>query len=89
MRFAEKPPLGLAIIQNEQRYDLVGFEPYTRLDGTLSELAQWSTPCADCGVEYLAKCSVKAVPETRRCPDHRKPGVKVKRAENMGKAGPA
>lgn len=69
--FTEIPPIGLAIALNEQRYDLVAIEPYTRLDGQETSLLVWLTECATCGQGCSIKSSARQLPSVRRCEEHR------------------
>ncbi len=52
-------------------------EPYTRVDGSQTQLRVWVSYCAQCGepFEYrtTARSRITFTP-SRRCPEHRRPG---------------
>lgn len=64
----------------EQRYECVGIKPYTRRDGSQTELLIWRSNCAKCGDSF--ECTSPAQSENfspnRRCALHKRPGTKVK-----------
>jgi hypothetical protein len=63
-----------------QRYDHIGTEPYTRSDGTVTELLRWQSHYAECGAAFIFRTPARAkrfVPN-RRCHEHRRPGVPVR-----------
>jgi hypothetical protein len=67
-----------------QAYELVGTVPYTRRDGTATELRQWRGYCADCNAEFIFSSPISAskFSPNRRCTKHKRPGARV----NSGKA---
>ena len=72
--FASEPPLGTRILLDEQVYELVDSEPYTRKsDGKPSRLLIWETCCPTQGCETTFRvttgCSVTTL--NRRCEGHR------------------
>ena len=63
-----------------QRYELVRTEPYTRLDGGHTTLAVWRPACPTCGEMFETRTPVRARRfSCRRCPRHKRPGVRVNR----------
>jgi hypothetical protein len=67
-------------IYRGQRYELLGTEPYTRLDGGHTTLAVWQSACPTCGEMFEARTAVRAGRfSCRRCPRHKRPGVRVNR----------
>jgi hypothetical protein len=75
------PPIGLVLLIDDQRYELVTTEPYQRADGEWTSVLIWRSACVDCGAPFTFTTS-KAVPRwlNRRCELHKKPGNKVKHA---------
>jgi hypothetical protein len=64
-----------------QVYRLLRIEPHQRRDGKITQLAVWAcSSCADCGTQFECRAPVGIAPETRRCPEHRKPGKRVRRS---------
>jgi hypothetical protein len=62
-----------------QRYELVRTEAYTRRDGGHTILAIWRSACPTCGEMFETRTPVRARRfSCRRCPRHRRPGVRVK-----------
>ncbi len=76
-RFADIPPVGIAIAIRGQRYDAVKVEPHTRRDGGEAHLVTWASHCAQCGCAIAVRCTSKSLPETRRCAEHRQPGKRI------------
>jgi hypothetical protein len=65
-----------------QQYELIGGHPHTRLDGTETRLAVWRSHRAACGEPFEMKTPLRLrrfVPN-QRCPQHRRPGVRVKQS---------
>lgn len=65
---------------NGQQYKFVELVPHTRTDGSATELAVWSSACADCGELFEVRTparSKKFIPN-RRCTIHKRPGVRVR-----------
>jgi hypothetical protein len=65
-----------------QSYRCEAVEHYRRRDGATIELAVWRSHCTTCRASFTLKTpalSKKFVP-SRRCPIHRRPGVRVRQA---------
>lgn len=64
-----------------QIYECIEIKSHVRLDGTLTSLAVIGSACADCGLPFLTSSPAGNDPHTaplsRRCIDHRRPGVRV------------
>lgn len=69
---------------------LVGREPYTRKDGTVTELLRWQTPCAVCGTLFEIKTSVAHETSkafgAKHCAAHKLTQAQVTVLRNAGKA---
>lgn len=78
-KFAEVPPIGVAVDVRGQRYDLIAIEPYTRKDGTSTQLSVWMAECTVCCRPFVARAPVLSMPETRRCDEHKATGKAVVR----------
>lgn len=79
--FAVEPPLGTRILLDDQVYDLVAAEPYTRkTDGQPSRLLVWDTTCpaAGCGESFRAMSGLTVTSLARRCETHREVARPVK-----------
>ena len=63
-----------------QRYIAVAAKPYTRADGTETQIIVWESPCADCGEPFLCPAPAAAArfQPNRRCPKHKRPGQRVR-----------
>jgi hypothetical protein len=59
-----------------QIYRFMGAFDHTRRDGRVVPLRHWETECAECGATFTLKTAGSREPN-RRCPGHRKPGVRV------------
>lgn len=59
-----------------QAYVAVSREPYTRRDGSTTELVVWESLCARCGEPFTFKTPTGASKwqPNRRCHEHRRPG---------------
>lgn len=68
-------------IVGDQVYRCTGAEPYTRVDGSMTELEIWESECARCGQLFTFKCPKGAsrFSPNRRCEKHKRPGIKVRR----------
>ncbi len=77
-RRVEPSPPGTVIVYQGQRYRIEGYQPHTRRDGAATELMRVSSTCAECGAPFESVTSVAARWFSRRCPEHRKPGVRVR-----------
>jgi hypothetical protein len=95
VEFLTTPPIGTALMLDDQRYELTAVEPYIRKDGTASRLLTWVAQCPDCGGEFAVMTGLKSKDLARRCPEHRQPlkrvqqgargqGVKVRVIEPAG-----
>jgi len=86
--FATEPPIGTRIVLDDQVYELVQAEPYTRkTDGKASHLLHWDTACPTdgCGKPLRVLSGMSITSLQRRCEDHRvltKP-VKGKRGRRV------
>lgn len=78
VKFAEAPAAGLALMVDGQRFDLVSVQPHTRADGQASSLLTWRAACLDCGKPFELVEGLRFRLGARRCPEHRKPGVKAR-----------
>lgn len=67
---------------DNQRYECVAFEPYSRRDGTTTTLAVWESACARCGATFRFKTPESATKfsPNRRCEKHKRPSCRVKAA---------
>lgn len=83
---AEIPAVGLSILIDGQRFDLVGHEPHRSEAGEETTLLVWLGECAECGAPFTARTSATRWAETRRCKAHRAPGRPVKRLTHSGDA---
>jgi len=65
---------------DEQRYDCVGSEPYTRRDGRQTALLVWQTNCPVCGEPFNVRTAAKSrkFQPNRRCQKHKRPAMGVK-----------
>jgi hypothetical protein len=72
--------VGTRIRLDGQEYRLVALDLYEGRDGKACEVAYWRSRCAepDCNVEIEAIDRVGRIGLTRRCPQHAKPGVRVR-----------
>jgi hypothetical protein len=71
--FAEEPPIGTRIMLDDQAYELVGSEPYTRkTDGAASRLLTWETTCPveGCLASFRAQSGLSITWLRRRCDQH-------------------
>ncbi len=68
----ERLPVGMFLLDKNQRFELVGHRPHTRLDGTATELTVWRGPCAICG-EAFHQAHPRDGPRSvlRTCAQHR------------------
>lgn len=78
--FAMIPPVGLALLIDGRRFDLVGIEGHIRRDGEATKLLVWYGECATCGVGFTAKSPSNRPCEARRCEIHRQPGKRIEKA---------
>lgn len=79
--FSRAPALGTVVTLDEQRYELIGAEPYVRkTDGQNSTLLEWETTCPTPGCAESYRCSSGLVVTylPRRCAVHRNPLKPVK-----------
>jgi hypothetical protein len=74
-----KQAIGDLITVRGQDYLLVGTEPHTRKDGSKTKLAIWQSDCAECGAVFECRSPIIAPPQTRRCDEHKRPGVWVRK----------
>lgn len=67
-----------------QRYECMSVKPYIRKDGVAVLLASWQSHCATCGQPFEFDMTVETwdretfTGPTRRCKEHRQPGLKVR-----------
>lgn len=69
--------IGQIVKHSGQPYRLVAIEPYERKSGGLSNLYRFETSCPDCGKPFQITAAKETKYPTRRCPEHRKMGVKA------------
>jgi hypothetical protein len=63
-----------------QRYEFIREEDYQRREGGVSRLSVWRSHCADCGQPFECRTvKASAFQPSRRCPEHKAPGVPVSR----------
>jgi hypothetical protein len=69
-----------------QCYESVRTEPYTRLNGRETTLLVWRSHCPTCGDAFEVRTPLRArkFEPNRRCPEHKRPGVKVNRRRVTG-----
>jgi len=67
------PIVGTELFLDEQRYELVGVEPYARRDGGNSFLLTWRGSCPECGADFESGTGTAGAPPRRRCPPCRLP----------------
>ena len=72
-----------------QRYDLVRTEPYTRTEGSQTELSVWQSECPVCGEAFEVRTPKRArrFEPNRRCGKHKRPGVRVNRRHKAYRRG--
>lgn len=87
VRLEQKPttqgmtaPIGTEILLDGQPYRLTRIKPHTRVDGSQSKLLVWRAPCWECGAPFDVTTPITGFSKTpsRRCPRHRRPGIKVR-----------
>lgn len=72
------PPTGTPLLYRGQSYRVDGEQLHRRADGTITMLMRLSTNCPDCGVVFTCIAVPRDDTElTRRCPEHKRPGVQV------------
>lgn len=87
LAFSDTPPLATIVNYRRQPYTLSSCEPYRRVDGSETLILKWQAPCWECGkpFEFSAPLSGTKWP-SRRCQDHRRPGVRCREAGRTGRA---
>lgn len=78
-KFVEAPPIGTILFYKGQPFELTRVEDYTRQDGSPSNLLVWKADCPECGVEFETKSGRLVNLSSRRCPEHRQAGKRVRR----------
>jgi hypothetical protein len=79
--FATEPPLGTRILLDDQAYELVDVQPYTRKsDGRPTRLLTWETCCptTGCDTSFRVHTGLTVSALSRRCEDHRFTAVRFK-----------
>lgn len=76
--FQTVPAFGTVVDLDGQGYELVGLEPYTRTDGSKTQLMVWSAPCATCGDPFTVKSGMTFKAPNRRCDGCKRTGKPVK-----------
>ena len=79
--FVTEPPLGTRIFLDDQIYELVEVQPYTRkTDGQPTRLLAWETSCpaAGCGDTFRVRSGLTVTSLARRCEAHREIARPVK-----------
>jgi hypothetical protein len=77
--FADEPPLGVIVRLDDQIFELVAAEPYTRkTDGAASWLITWESACPKCGEPFRCTSGRVVTTMTRRCGLHRMGSKPVK-----------
>jgi hypothetical protein len=74
--------IGTIVVLNGQEYRLIRFDRYTTKIGRTTALAVWQTTCAECGAEFEAIQEIGKIELSRRCAQHKKPGVPVTSRSN-------
>ncbi|GAC1550099.1 MAG: hypothetical protein NVS2B5_05730 [Beijerinckiaceae bacterium] len=66
-------------------YRCVGLQPYTRRDGSQTNLVIWETECPRCGEPFtcLTPIDSSKFQPNRRCIRHRRPGQRVRRRKEV------
>ena len=55
MAYVKRVELGQEYVRSGRRWLAVGFEPYTRKDGTETELAVWQGHCKACNKPFTVR----------------------------------
>jgi RecA-family ATPase len=76
---AATPPIGLSILMDGQRFDLIRHELHRRQDGETTTRLVWRSECATCGESFVAQTTALRWAEVRRCERHRQSGTRVRR----------
>ena len=72
--FMKAPSLGTTLCLDEQSYELVAAEPYTRrTDGVQTVLLDWEAACPvdGCGTVFRCSTGLRVNYLPRRCEEHR------------------
>lgn len=77
--FINPPTIGFTMSMDGQRFDLVNVVDHQKRDGTVMQLNVWRSQCPVCKSAFIGKSPRRKFPGTRRCEDHRQPGVRVRR----------
>lgn len=88
--FKHVPKMGIVLMLDGQRYELVDTSPYQTREGLPGTILHWQSHCPECGTSFIATSSIKSKWINRRCPLHHKRGVpvaKTKRAYSVRKGG--
>ena len=86
INFTSPPKIGTVLMVEGQRYVLSKIIPHTKQDGTVTNLLEWHSHCAQCGIEFTAKTSFTAKGINRRCPKHHKAGKPVVSSQKLRRA---
>lgn len=79
--FAAEPAVGTTILLDEQAYELIAAEPYTRkTDGKVSRLLTWQTVCPvdGCDAAFQVQSGLSITSLRRRCEQHAEARTLVK-----------
>ena len=79
IRFEEPLPQGFALRLNGQNYRTTRIVDYTTKLGAVIDMQEWSSMCWDCGKPFYVLSHPLGGPESRRCKDCAKPGVKTRK----------
>ena len=85
VNFRTVPMAGKKIQFKDQRYMLIGSEPYRKRNGELSVILTWQSQCPECGEFFTTTSALVARYLIRRCKKHRKAGRPVTKKLKKGR----
>lgn len=74
----EWPKIGDKVTSSNFEYEFLGIVDHTCRDGRDVKLGHWQGTCANCAEPFTFMARGRAIPENRRCDEHKQPGVKVR-----------
>ena len=87
---ADEWAIGDRVFSRGQQYRMMGTRPHVCRDGTKTKLLVFSTNCAECGVEFDFTVTAASASKgwfSRRCQEHKRPGVRAIRSKRVGQEG--